>query len=65
MNIILFLTPYYRNFVMDIHTKTGQIMNKGSGTVQQVAGQPTGAGYDLSKPVQVRRGKKPTVLNKY
>jgi hypothetical protein len=39
---------------MDIHTKTGQILNKGAGSVQQVAGQPSGgAAYDYSKPLQV------------
>ena len=35
---------------MDIHTKTGQILSKGTGSVQQVSGGA--GGYDVSKPVQ-------------
>ncbi len=42
----------FRNFVMDIHTKTGQLINRGTGSVQQVAGGGGGGGPDLTKPVQ-------------
>ncbi len=46
------LSIVFRNFVMDIHTKTGQILTKGTGSVQQVGGPSAGGGYDVSKPVQ-------------
>ncbi len=49
--VLTFLTILLRrNFVIDIHSKTGQLLNKGS--VQQVSG-PTAGGYDFSQTVQV------------
>jgi mannose-binding lectin 1 len=43
-----------KNFVIDIHTKTGQLLARGTGSAQQVAGPASGgaAGYDVSASVQ-------------
>lgn len=40
---------------MDIHTKTGQILNRGSGSAQQVSGPAGGGGvgYDYTATLQV------------
>lgn len=40
----------FRSFVVDIHSKTGQLLNRGSGSAQQVSGP--GVGSVDSKSIQ-------------
>ena len=48
--IIKLLYFFFRNFVSDIHAKTGQILNRGS--AQQIGGSVGGA-YDNTVAVKV------------
>ena len=41
----------YRNLVSDIHGKTGQLLNRGTGTAQQVGG--AGGAYDTQQMIRV------------
>ena len=45
-----FISHFFRNFVSDIHAKTGQILNRGS--AQQIGGSVGGA-YDNTVAVKV------------
>ena len=56
-NILFFLIndldffSLYRNLVSDIHGKTGQLLNRGTGTAQQVGG--AGGAYDTQQMIRV------------
>ena len=43
----------YRNLVSDIHGKTGQLLNRGTGTAQQVGG--AGGAYDTQQMIRVSK----------
>ena len=60
-NILFFLINdldffLYRNLVSDIHGKTGQLLNRGTGTAQQVGG--AGGAYDTQQMIRVSLKKK-------
>ena len=49
-NLFIYATTFVsRNFVADIHSKTGQILNRGTGSAQ-----PVGGAYDVQVSLKVQ-----------